>query len=148
MKRVPMDFDWPLGRVWKGFLNPYEGCDCPWCYDEDRRGSYGYVKEAQEYEKSWYGHYCGEYVPNPYRPDTCYCPTSKPYTMERWEYDFIVNHDGRLRKQFFGCEKKEDGTFGRSYRHWMIDGIVYKTNESFFEALKDFKQNVVPIRKR
>ena len=58
-----------------------------------------------------------------------------------------ISEDGRLGF----CDhtlKKKDGTFGRSYRHWMIDGKVYKTNESFFEALKDFKQNVVPIRKR
>ena len=34
--------------------------------------------------------------------------------------------------------KKVSGGFGRSYRHWRIDGKVYKKEEEFFEALKDF----------
>ena len=118
MKRVPMDFDWPLGRVWKGFLNPYEGCDCPWCYDEGRRSSYGYTKEAQEYEKLWYGQYCGEYVSHPYRPGERYCPSKKPYTLERWEYDFIVSND-RLRKDLFECEPKDVPPF-EELTEWLL----------------------------
>jgi len=118
MKRVPMDFDWPLGRVWKGFLNPYEGCDCPWCYDKGRRGSYGYTKEAQEYEKLWYGQYCGEYVRHPYRLGERYCPSKKPYTLERWEYDFIVSND-RLRKDLFECEPKDVPPF-EDLTEWLL----------------------------
>lgn len=37
--------------------------------------------------------------------------------------------------------RDEDGFVkkgGRSYRHYMIDGKVYKTKEKFIEALKDF----------
>ena len=118
MKRVPMDFDWPLGRVWKGFLNPYEGCDCPWCYDEGRRSSYGYTKEAREYEKLWYGQYCGEYVPHPYRPGERYCPSKRPYTLERWEYDFIVSND-RLRKDLFECDPKDVPPF-EELTEWLL----------------------------
>lgn len=118
MKRVPMDFDWPLGRVWKGFLNPYEGCNCPWCYDEGRRSSYGYTKEALEYEKLWYGQYCGEYVPHPYRPGERYCPSKKPYTLERWEYDFIVSND-RLRKDLFECDPKDVPPF-EELTEWLL----------------------------
>ena len=119
MKRVPMDFDWPVGRVWKGFLNPYHGCDCPWCYDEEQRGSYGFTKEYREYEKTWYGHYCGPYIQNPYNPDFRYCPSSKPYAMERWEYDFIVGHDGRLRKQLFKCEKADVPPY-EELKEWLL----------------------------
>ncbi len=36
---------------------------------------------------------------------------------------------------------------GRSYRHYMIDGKVYKTKEKFVEALEQFKPNVVPFKK-
>lgn len=31
MKRVPMDFAWPLHKTWYGFLNPYRLHDCPLC---------------------------------------------------------------------------------------------------------------------
>lgn len=136
MKRVPMDFDWPLGRIWKGFLNPYEGCDCPWCYDEGRRSSYGYTKEAQEYEKLWYGQYCGEYVPHPYRPDERYCPSKKPYTLERWEYDFIVSND-RLRKDLFECEPKDVPPF-EELTEWLLrHNLSFRIDTIFVSMMCD-----------
>jgi hypothetical protein len=30
MKRVPLNFDWPIGEVWKGYVNPHYK-DCPRC---------------------------------------------------------------------------------------------------------------------
>lgn len=30
LKRVPLDFDWPLKEVWKGYINPYSK-QCPGC---------------------------------------------------------------------------------------------------------------------
>lgn len=30
IKRVPLDFDWPIGKVWDGFLNPFYK-KCPHC---------------------------------------------------------------------------------------------------------------------
>lgn len=32
IRRVALDFDWPLGKVWKGFINPH-GARCPVCPD-------------------------------------------------------------------------------------------------------------------
>ena len=136
MKRVPMDFDWPLGRVWKGFLNPYEGCECPWCYDEERRNSYGTTKEAREYEKLWYGQYCGEYVPHPYRPGEHYCPSKKPYTLERWEYDFIVNND-RLRKELFECDPKDVPPF-EELTEWLLrHNLSFRIDVIFVSMMSD-----------
>ena len=54
------------------------------------------------------------------------------------------SEDGRLGY----CDhtpKKGYGDFGRSYRHWKIDGKVYKTKEKFITALADFNPAVVPI---
>lgn len=32
LKRVPLDFQWPLGKVWKGYINPHSGpIDCHLC---------------------------------------------------------------------------------------------------------------------
>ena len=44
--------------------------------------------------------------------------------------------------------KRKNGDFGRTYRHYHIDGKVYKTKEKFLAALADFKQNVLPINHR
>jgi hypothetical protein len=35
LKRVPLDFDWPIGKTWKGYDNPHHG-KCPEC---DGRGN-------------------------------------------------------------------------------------------------------------
>jgi hypothetical protein len=48
LKRVPMDFGWPLGEIWKGYLNPYHPHDCPAC-----KGS-GYNAETEEVSRSFY----------------------------------------------------------------------------------------------
>lgn len=33
VKRVPVDFDWPLGEVWHGYVNPWPGpVVCPDCF--------------------------------------------------------------------------------------------------------------------
>lgn len=31
LKRVPMDFSWPIGQTWKGYLNPYGSQKCKPC---------------------------------------------------------------------------------------------------------------------
>lgn len=41
--------------------------------------------------------------------------------------------------------KRKNGDFGRTYRHYHIEGKVYKTRDEFLEALKDYKPNVLPI---
>jgi len=51
LKRVALDFVWPLHKVWKGFINPHYGeChDCETC-----KGS-GYSPEAEMLKDLWYG---------------------------------------------------------------------------------------------
>lgn len=51
LKRVPLDFNWPLNKVWKGFINPhYSECsDCPDC------GGGGYSPRAKLFNDQWYG---------------------------------------------------------------------------------------------
>jgi len=29
--RVPLDFDWPLHQIWKGYINPYKSVECELC---------------------------------------------------------------------------------------------------------------------
>jgi hypothetical protein len=51
IKRVPLDFDWPLNKVWPGYLNPYDvSTECPAC-----EGT-GCSPEARAIEDQWYNH--------------------------------------------------------------------------------------------
>lgn len=47
LMRVPLDFDWELKKVWKGYSNPYyQKCpDCETGYTEDREKLSEYVRE-------------------------------------------------------------------------------------------------------
>lgn len=52
VKRVAIDFDWPLNKTWTGYLNPYyeHQKECSFC-----KGSGGSV-HANELRDKWYGH--------------------------------------------------------------------------------------------
>lgn len=62
LKRVPLSFDWPLNKVWRGFLNPYYTLrkECPDC-----AGS-GYSPRAKRFHDEWYGHSLPEFDPVAY----------------------------------------------------------------------------------
>jgi len=68
LKRVKMDFDWPLNEVWEGYVNPhYKGIDCPHCEG-------GYSREYKALEALWYAHLGGGFRPEmrgstPFMPD-------------------------------------------------------------------------------
>lgn len=51
VKRVPLDFDWPLNKVWGGYLNPFykQSIECSDC-----SGS-GQSPEAKRFSDQWYG---------------------------------------------------------------------------------------------
>lgn len=51
VRRVPLDFDWPLEEVWRGFVNPHgeHRRNCGAC-----EGS-GYAPEARRFSDEWYG---------------------------------------------------------------------------------------------
>lgn len=50
IRRVPLDFDWPLNKIWEGFLSPdsLDGEKCPDCKS-------GYSPQAQNLYDLWYG---------------------------------------------------------------------------------------------
>lgn len=48
LKRVPLDFDWPVGTVWHGYQNPYHPMNCPYC-----DGS-GFNPQTREISESFY----------------------------------------------------------------------------------------------
>ncbi|MGW4493777.1 hypothetical protein [Streptomyces sp. NPDC004376] len=67
IRRVPLDFDWPLNEVWKGFLSPdnLDGEKCPAC-------ECGYSPQAENLYNLWYGKI-------PFDPAST---GSKPWTIE------------------------------------------------------------------
>ena len=48
LKRVSINFDWPLNIIWKGYLNPYNPINCKLC-----EGS-GYNPKTKKLSDDWY----------------------------------------------------------------------------------------------
>jgi len=51
LRRVPLDFSWPLDQVWKGYINPYRSMECKTC-----AGS-GLNPATKKLDDDWYTHY-------------------------------------------------------------------------------------------
>lgn len=51
VRRVPIDFDWPIGTDWIGFRSPYSRYSRP-CAECQRTG---YSREAKRFHDQWYG---------------------------------------------------------------------------------------------
>lgn len=52
LKRVPLDFSWPIGRVWHGYINPYYKKHATTCQHCE---GYGESPEMRLLSKKWYG---------------------------------------------------------------------------------------------
>jgi len=50
LKRVPLDFNYPIGQVWKGYLNPYHSTRCKAC------NGTGMSPEYKKLSDDWYTH--------------------------------------------------------------------------------------------
>lgn len=51
LKRVPIDFEWEIGKLWCGYINPHEVHECKEC-----NGS-GNSKEYDNLSDEWYGNH-------------------------------------------------------------------------------------------
>ena len=102
LKRVPLDFKWPMKMVWKGYINPYKSVRCKAC-----DGS-GLSEKAMEYKKNWYCIDSFNWIPNPYCASRTYCPDSRMYNLTQVEVDALVKNN-RIPKLFRdGCHPNPD----------------------------------------
>lgn len=94
LKRVPLDFQWPMNAVWKGYINPYRSVKCKACDGE------GYSEKARQYNRDWYRLDSYNRVPNPYNPKCSYNPDAHHYNLTKIEIDALLK-EGRLDKVWF-----------------------------------------------
>ena len=89
LKRVSLDFKWPMDMIWKGYINPYRSVTCKPC-----EGS-GYSERARKYNEDWYALGDWNWQPNPYRPNERYNPNAHEYNLTQLEVDALVK-EGRI----------------------------------------------------
>ena len=67
-----------------------------------------------------------------------------------WDHEHTMTYESEDGRLGF-CDHtpmRKNGDFGRTYRHYHIDGKVYKSKEKFLAALADVNPAVVPINRR
>lgn len=87
VKRVPIEFDWPLKKVWDGYLMPerLHEKSCPDC-------NHGYSPEAQRLHDQWYGS-------APFDPTET---GSTPWLPEQPEIWAFAERNIRTAPQYYG----------------------------------------------
>lgn len=86
LKRVPTHFNWPLKKVWEGYINPYSGKECKHC-------ERGYNKATQRLFEEWYGYHKCEWVQNPYRPSARYNKYSWNHNLTQEDVNALVEQN-------------------------------------------------------
>lgn len=106
IKRVKENFNYPVGKIWYGYINPYGGHKCPVC-DGD-----GYSEEGKKFNEDWYG--WDTHVQYNEKGGHWH-PSAHQYNLEQYEVDALWE-EGRLR------DFKEKPTV-QEVNHWAKQGF-------------------------
>lgn len=120
--RVPVDFEWPIGKVWSGYISPYRFPACPTCgpMSRDAYGGAGdgLSRPARAIHETFYPHQIGG---GRRAEDLAWCDK-----LGQVEVDHLVAK-GRLRKMVDGrwtsVPRTADEVNEAELRHMIHDGI-------------------------
>lgn len=88
LKRVPINFDWEIGKTWCGYINPHEVHKCKNC-----DGS-GYSDEYYKLRDEWYGDPTKEnYIPNPFRKNCIYNTNAWKNNLNEDDVNALLEND-------------------------------------------------------
>lgn len=123
VKRVALDFSWPLDKVWSGYLNPHrdERDPCPHC------GGRGDSPQVRRLHALWYGH-------APFKPED---RGSVPWTPEDAATRRWAERQCRQSPEFYGTG--EEAILRESIRicgHWN-NAWSHHLNDDDVQALLD-----------
>lgn len=85
IKRVPVDFGWPIGKKWDGFVNPFNPRKCPACKN-------GYSETAEFLSDQWYGN-------APFDPSET---GSKPFGFSHPAINALAVRNVQAAPEFYG----------------------------------------------
>lgn len=121
LKRVPLDFNWPLNKTWGGYLNPFskQATDCPSCkHGYDREGGRPDANAALFCDQ-WYGNASFDpikYGVEPIKPDDPAIWTKAKRNVDE-SPDFYMPYGRVYRETAIAQEAKR--LYDMCYRgHW------------------------------
>ena len=87
LKRVPLDFQWEVNKLWCGYINPHKVHECTDCSGN------GYSKEYQRLSDEWYGWNTENYKPNPFRKDCRYNASAWSHNLTKEDVKALLKAD-------------------------------------------------------
>lgn len=87
LKRVALDFQWEIGKIWSGYINPHPRHKCLEC-DGD-----GWSNHYKELEEIWYGWNSEIYEPNPFKEGSIYNITAWKNNLIQEDVDALIEAD-------------------------------------------------------
>lgn len=121
LKRVSLDFNWPLNKVWGGFINPFyqQSVDCPDC-----KGT-GSSKEVQHLTDLWYGNI-------PFRPED---NGSVPFTTSNPAIRRFAKRNCESAPDYYGSNERSIEREARRLCSLFNSEWMYHLNDADVAAL-------------
>lgn len=120
LRRVPLDFDWPINKTWDGFVNPlYAATKCKAC------DGTGYSPEGRRMKDLWYGH-------APFKPED---RGSVPFTPEDDEVAAFAKRNVNASPEFYGRDRQAIEREARRLCHLWNGHWCHHLNEDDVSAL-------------
>lgn len=135
LKRVSLDFDWPINKVWRGYLNPhYTAKQCEGC------SGTGYSSFAKNLHDKWWGYV--DFSPEerdsiPFTPDDKEVRDFAIRNVEREPEFYGTGEDAILKEALRLC-----GIWNSSWQHHLNDDDVKALIEA--DRLRDFTHIFTP----
>lgn len=87
LKRVPLDFNWEINKIWSGYKNPHDFHECKDCE------GLGWSEDYRKLQDEWYGWNNQNYVPNPFREGSRYNPNAWNNNLTQEDVDALIEAD-------------------------------------------------------
>lgn len=84
LKRVALDFDWEIGKLWTGYVNPHKIHECREC------DGLGWSKDYNVLKEEWYGYNNCVRKPNPFREGSTYNSVALIHNLEQEDVDALI----------------------------------------------------------
>lgn len=87
LKRVALDFEWKIGKLWSGYVNPHKRHDCIQCE------GHGWSSDFNVLQDEWYSFDKVEWKPNPYRQGSRYNALAWSNNITQEDVNALIKED-------------------------------------------------------
>lgn len=87
LRRVPINFQWEINKLWSGFVNPHKIHECSHCK------GIGYSEDYEALKNEWYGYHKETRINNPFRDGSTYNSSAWKHNLTQGDVDVLVSEE-------------------------------------------------------